>query len=782
MRVFPIFAIAFSLGTLGLVQTVISGPPLDYRGALRALQGNQEQDDASSKVLSAVQMAEISRRILKLSAGCQMFPSAQIGGKPWPAPQGSLREFAFSIGKLHRGGVLEATDSNVTVAFEHASDLYGAVDSLRKLSDSFYIHTLCFQDQYLFPLEDADRKIHVQIRFQNRTAQLNLELSSFLDARRRMKGEIRLHVRQKGFHNAYLNSQRKYREFAIASVKNERAVKDHLLNKFRAQMLAAKALEASVTPPPRASTGTERVINRVQNLNPNGTLCPQWNEVSVNHDLKGEDKVRTFMWGLLQPPCHPDRIRSGHLLYKVIFDSYQGFQFSQNPQVRAQQQLLKSVYLATADYLRARPTAPQNQMCRPEEKVRIYRGSALMPIYRKPGAAQGAQVFPALTDQMVWMLKGGGQLYQNGFSAVTNRDPGELAFENQNRFSGLTWNFIEGVSNGWQFMLGLQRSSVGSEGDQDKNGIPEGGDIVPGSRERPTLQASWREPGKTWYRLDGMLQRILTLHSSTSVYSPFLSASFNDRVARNYGPLMMVMDVCPERLLPNFEVDQKYTNEEELYLPFFILPEEIVRIEGRDCLLAKSGQLTGPNDVTDMDKVCEAYNSANSTEAELVNRQTDLWRSYFRNFDIHPPRKLDIFVRFESHLKASQQTFYSLLGSGLKASPLNPSGEMTLARWRDIARNQVRGFTSCKTQKENLGDLQGAIEDSRRALESYLARMKTYPDPTTDPGIPAGSLIKPDGTSAADPRLSAIANLKREIDSNQREMDRQKKISGSKCL
>lgn len=101
-------------------------------------------------------------------------------------------------------------------------------------------------------------------------------------------------------------------------------------------------------------------------------------------------------------------------------------------------------------------------------------------------------------------------------------------------------------------------------------------------------------------------------HTHDSSLSPLLSMSMEADVSGRFGPGYIVADVCPERAIP-FNSGGGYFNELEVYVPLFLLPEEIVRVEGRECGLkvakesddAKKALVKKacyPNDLTDSDK------------------------------------------------------------------------------------------------------------------------------------------------------------------------------------
>ncbi|MBX9767171.1 MAG: hypothetical protein K2X47_07870, partial [Bdellovibrionales bacterium] len=354
---------------------------------------------------------------------------------------------------------------DVTVAFENLSDLYRALEALLRADTRHFFEIVGFKDLMIRPPQDGDRHLEILLQKNGHISTLRFELNSFLQARASLKNEIKPEIRKQTFDRALSMAHKNQVQLGTRALRHNTAVKSFLGRELAKTNLSIQRLEAL------QDSHTAPSSNAAFSRSTNDILCPGWQTITVDHNMSGADKLRTFLWGLNQPPCHPDRIRAGHLLYKKIYDSYDGFQFSNNPEHRSQQLLLRSVYLATADYLRARPTAAKNQMCRPEEKIRIYRGIGAMPLTRAPNAATGVHLAPLFGDQLVSGLKTLGLVNLLDQPLVPNRDLGELSYENLGRMKNLTWDYVEGVAHGWKYVLGHQRSS--GYPDIDKNGIPE---------------------------------------------------------------------------------------------------------------------------------------------------------------------------------------------------------------------------------------------------------------------------------------------------------------------
>ncbi|MBX9766425.1 MAG: hypothetical protein K2X47_04060 [Bdellovibrionales bacterium] len=894
-----VFLLAVVISFEGYAQKLVTPAELTRTQiSSRALQESLPGQIEFPRLIPLKGMARVSQKAKTRTAGrVAVQPNSELGRlvKSARAALGSLRDLSLSIGRLYRGKAYlppglnyftvkrgRISDENfqkylkwsgkspqqvldiveITISFEQASDLYLAIEGLLRADARGFIEIVGFRDSFLTPLKDQDRQVELRIRKDGHVSTLRLEVESYLMARAYLKNDRRLANRQRVFKKAQEIAEKNYLSHRAQIIRYNAKVGPQVLKQLEMMTRSVQNFEREKTMS-NSSLGRSGSGNLALNNNPDGVLCPNWNQVSVDHNMASADKLRTFIWGLSQPPCSADRIRSGHLLYKQIFDSYVGFEFSKNPQQHVQQALLKSVYLSTADYLRARPTAAQNQMCRPEEKIRIYRGVGAMPLFRPVGAKTAVHLAPLFGDQLQWGLQQQGLTDPNSMPKIPNRDLGEMSFERMKGMSNLTWDFIEGVPHGWKFVLGLHRSTGWQ--DANKDGIPEEDPIVdppipfpnpgpvppfspqpiaepvsgnafsavvvnkatneeplPGSHgvvpseEPPSPTEGWNEPGKNWYRLNGQLQRVLAWHTSTSTYSPFLSASFSESMGRGYGPLMIVMDVCPERILPNYEPTGAFLSEEELYIPFFVLPEEIVRIEGRECWLARSKP--GINEMTpeqqekhfeQAEKICQAtYNAKEDHVPEAVNASTQKWRTYFRNFRVNLGAN-DFVVHNPQHLQNSQNSFYGLLAQGLAPSALNPLGEMTLARWRDIARNQVRGFQNCQSSKFLIQSIQAMIDGYRVQIKELQERIKKFPDPSKefenpnpvpepplDGGIvepmPAAALVGAGVNSAMeeplppeppvpDWRKEQIKEMEKEMAASEGRISEERKLSAGRC-
>ncbi len=96
------------------------------------------------------------------------------------------------------------------------------------------------------------------------------------------------------------------------------------------------------------------------------------------------------------------------------------------------------------------------------------------------------------------------------------------------------------------------------------------------------LGINQKDPGK----FDGEASQFIDLrlpklgrsHSFDSSSSLFISTSLDPRIAVNYGPPLLILEICPERAI--FSAWSIFPSEQEILIPFTIFPEEIVAYLG----------------------------------------------------------------------------------------------------------------------------------------------------------------------------------------------------------
>lgn len=98
-----------------------------------------------------------------------------------------------------------------------------------------------------------------------------------------------------------------------------------------------------------------------------------------------------------------------------------------------------------------------------------------------------------------------------------------------------------------------------------------------------------------------------------------ISTSVESLVADRFGPGFLTLSVCPERALLTTQNGENF-GELEAYVPLFILPEEIVRVDGKEC-----GQIEDE----DLRKKCHTTPFVDT--APPASPYTALYRQCFEN-------------------------------------------------------------------------------------------------------------------------------------------------------
>lgn len=268
-----------------------------------------------------------------------------------------------------------------------------------------------------------------------------------------------------------------------------------------------------------------------------------------------------FFDGLAAEPGSPARIEAGKILEAQLHKSYKTFKKSEF--LADEQELTKKILGFTVEYLKSDKSAA----CPPDKKIRLYRGFGPQLILHPKGEPKKAFHLFGEWARLVREDLG---------SALDGADDaGEFAFA---KSAGLKRGAIDKLP--WNELLGKR----------------------PGPGGSPDIEA---EP------IDLAWSLLAMSHTNGGDLSPLISTSIEPDVSGRFGPGYIVADVCPERAIP-FTADRGFFNELEVYVPLFLLPEEIVRVEGRECgvAAAKEPESTRkqakkscfPKDFTDTDK------------------------------------------------------------------------------------------------------------------------------------------------------------------------------------
>lgn len=242
---------------------------------------------------------------------------------------------------------------------------------------------------------------------------------------------------------------------------------------------------------------------------------------------------RDFIDGLLAEAGSPERKRAGRILENILQTNYALFT-ADNPNTKQGQELTKKIFKYTTDYLQADKAA----QCLQSQKVRVYRGITVLPVIHSSKSPQ--RHLHLFNDWSTLLLN------DLGLIKSIPADSGSVVYSKRDNLKSSSITALP-----WAHYLGFQR--------------------LIGKARRPDdfINLDW--------------QALAVTHTVSSNGSPLLSTSLQPDVVDglNFGPAFIVADVCPERALT---LRSTFAfGEAEVYVPFFLLPEEIVRIEGADC-------------------------------------------------------------------------------------------------------------------------------------------------------------------------------------------------------
>ncbi len=253
----------------------------------------------------------------------------------------------------------------------------------------------------------------------------------------------------------------------------------------------------------------------------------------ANLNNLGGSLTKEFFTGLSSAPGSPARKRSGEILENVFQEKlYPQVPKKDEPYEKESQEHTHHVLNLTIEYLKA------GNQCNPTQRIRAYRGlgSQNLLIHPEGQPEQGFHVFADWGTLLTDELKGG------IFSG--NAIPGVHVFQ---RLGGANKSAIEQLN--WPNFFGMGRLAARSN---DPNNF---------------IDFNWEKLAKT--------------HSGSSSFSPLISFALKPDVSDGFGPGFLIVDICPERVLP---LENYLTfGETEIYVPLFVLPEEIVRVEGLQC-------------------------------------------------------------------------------------------------------------------------------------------------------------------------------------------------------
>jgi hypothetical protein len=274
--------------------------------------------------------------------------------------------------------------------------------------------------------------------------------------------------------------------------------------------------------------------------------------------------TKEFFTGLTSAPGTPARQRAGAILESILMEKlYPRVPAANNSYEKESRDRTRRILNLTVEYLKS------GTQCAPAQRIRVYRGLGTQNVLFHPQGRPeaGVHVFTdwsnLLTDEIRGGLFGGNAL------------PGVRVFQG---LDGANKSAIENID--WPLFFGMGRQIARA---RDPNDF---------------INFGWED--------------LAMSHSVASGESPLISLALQPDVSNGFGPGFLVADICPERALPlenNFAF-----GETEIYVPLFILPEEVVRVEGLQCGLdIQNGRAKRsdcyPKPLTDSDPLSPATKS-----------------------------------------------------------------------------------------------------------------------------------------------------------------------------
>ncbi|MGE0173931.1 MAG: hypothetical protein AB7T49_14135 [Oligoflexales bacterium] len=286
-----------------------------------------------------------------------------------------------------------------------------------------------------------------------------------------------------------------------------------------------------------------------------------------------------FFEGLAAKPGTPERVASADAMESAMAEDLlnmaTGTPTPTDPE-GTEARLMHRVVKDTISYLRGTTT------CRDEERIILYRGFGRQPIF----GAQASQGKGFMLNN-VWM--------DAVISEIKNlRTSGAVQYDDRTV----------------QWQPGMAKPNI--SGDYL-------GQIIFNNKDKLAFSLAEQD----WKRLleKYNFDDLARTHTAGEDPTILLSGSLVPEVANHFGPGVLKLAVCPQRALPvRMAGDDFY--EFEVYIPFFILPEEIVSVDGFECGELKDGEQR---------KSC--YNKTYSDTDQVFNDNTKTYRQCMLNFE-----------------------------------------------------------------------------------------------------------------------------------------------------
>jgi hypothetical protein len=300
-----------------------------------------------------------------------------------------------------------------------------------------------------------------------------------------------------------------------------------------------------------------------------------------------------FLEGLGAPQGSPQRIAAADALESAMGEHLtqmaSGITSPSDPE-GYEAKLMHRVVADTLSYLRGTTT------CSDEERITLYRGYGRQPFFGSE--ARDGKGFMLNNIWMEALINEAKQLKASGTMVYEDR--------------AVTWQ--EGMSK-----PNLTGDYLGQ--------------VIYDNRDK----LAFALPAQDWKDLfdDYNFDNVARTHTAGEDPTILISGSLLPEVGDHFGPGVLKLAVCPQRALPVRMTSEDFY-EMEVYIPFFILPEEIVDLQGFEC-----GQLKDQ----DQRKGCFGnYSDADPT----YNENTKILRSCLLNFDVGAPKfsRLPLEMRY----------------------------------------------------------------------------------------------------------------------------------------
>jgi hypothetical protein len=383
----------------------------------------------------------------------------------------------------------------------------------------------------------------------------------------------------------------------------------------------------------------------------------------------GKEEALEFLKGLMAPVASAERKKAGQILKARINTTYSEEFVQSSPEMKEDRLRAKGIFQLTADYLIA------DQTCEASKKVRLYRGIGTQPVIRPAGSNSGLQVFGEINKQ----------IYSSFPNLPQGADIGVMAYDQMDNLR-VDLNAID-----WNLLFGIGRKPLVYDDEE--------------------IQGRWTH--------------LASAHTTDSKGSPLISTSLLSTVGDQYGPPVLVLDMCPERIFPAMMIFDVFGTfwESELYVPFFILPEEVVRIEGLPCFFERQ---RNPShvcpDIVDRDPVGERTRNFRKIFLNFGYRFERIFMSELISFEDSPSAGRELRKPYaknkDEFYETLDQSNYAL--DQWRSSIANLKFEGSCEAAREVVESGT-SFITFITDYEHLEEEPSAAEKRRLEEQSRVA-------------------------------------------------------------